>query len=104
MQAGLLGHEEQPPELTLRNLHRERCKRGKRWSQVLQLSNVSFETGGLNVGGMIDQRNPPHPLIKTCFANFLEICSITFALFSRMGGDGASGETLKAPCPTKISS
>ena len=63
MQAGLLGHEEQPPELTLRNLHRERCKRGKRWSQVLQLSNVSFETGGLNVGGMIDQRNPPHPLI-----------------------------------------
>ena len=40
MQAGLLGHEEQPPELTLRNLHRERRKRGKRWSQVLQLSNV----------------------------------------------------------------
>ena len=28
MQAGLLGHEEQPPELTLRNLHRERRKRG----------------------------------------------------------------------------
>ena len=46
MQAGLLGHEEQPPELTLRNLHRERRKRGKRWSQVFQLSNVSFETGG----------------------------------------------------------
>ena len=64
MQAGLLGHEEQPPELTLRNLHRERRKRGKRWSQVFQLSNVSFETGGLNVGGMIDQRNPPHPLIR----------------------------------------
>ena len=46
MQAGLLGHEEQPPELALRNLHRERRKRGKRWSQVLQLSNVWFETGG----------------------------------------------------------
>jgi len=62
MQAGLLGHEEQPPELTLRNLHRERRKRGKRWSQVLQLSNVSFENRWMNVGGMIDQRNQKHPL------------------------------------------
>ena len=37
-----------------------------------------------------------------CFGNFLEILSQTFALFSRMGGNGASEATLKAPCPGKF--
>ena len=56
MQAGLLGHEEQPPELTLRNFHRERRQRRKPWSQAVQLKKVWFERSR----GVIYQRNQEH--------------------------------------------
>ena len=42
MQAGLLVHEEQPPELTPRNLCLERRQREKRWSQAAQLNYVKI--------------------------------------------------------------